>query len=124
LRNALVRAIVENPREWIVLRTETIVHQWFTYDANAGEGYAYLLLLLAALSASLALARGGRWALLIVPLAAGALVAPFSFVHVEERYLIPIKLLGLLAPTLAVVWSNERRVRNNGGVGTSHSEPM
>jgi hypothetical protein len=119
LRNALVQAIVEHPREWIVLRTETIVHQWFTYDANAGEGYAYLLLLMVALSGSFALARGGRWALLIVPLAAGALVAPFSFVHVEERYLIPIKLLGLLAPTLTLVWSNERRAGKDHGVSSA-----
>lgn len=111
LRNALIRAIVEHPGEWISLRTETLVHQWFTYDANAAEGYAYLVLLLAALSASIALARHGRWALLMVPLAAGALLGPFSFVHVEERYLIPVKLLGLLAPALALAWSNERKVQ-------------
>jgi hypothetical protein len=44
----------------------------------------------------------------MVPLAALALLGPFSFVHVEERYLIPVKLLGLLTPTLAIAWAEER----------------
>ena len=111
LRDALIGAIVQHPGKWLSLRSHTLVHQWFTYDANPGEGYAYLLLVLAALSASIALSRRGRWALLIVPLAAGALLGPFTFVHIEERYLIPIKLLGLVAPTLAFAWCNEREAR-------------
>jgi hypothetical protein len=114
LREALISAIVDHPGRWLDLRLHTFVHQWFTYDANPAEGYAWLALLLVTLGASLALARGGRWALLMVPLAAVALVGPFSFVHVEERYLIPIKLLGLLAPALALAWAEDRRARRSG----------
>lgn len=126
LRDALVKAIVAHPLPFIGNRVSYVAKQWFadeigsyshiktdymsgpvSYSSsdnlNPGQGLFYLILLIVALVAACILAARGRWALLIIPIMAMAILAPFAVVHVEVRYLIPLKLIGLLAPVLILM---------------------
>jgi hypothetical protein len=126
LRHALFQAIVNHPLEFVGNRVSYVSEQWFadeigsyfhqkadyksgpgSYNSsdnlNPGQGLLYLVLLIAAIVAAFKLAARGRWALLIIPLMAVALLAPFAIVHVEVRYLIPLKLIGLFAPILVLM---------------------
>lgn len=125
-RAALVTAIVTHPIPWVMDRVSVVVKQWFrddygvrsvvdfdedatipvsaSWNPNIPMGLFYLGMLVATLILAIRLARRGHWALLVIPLAAAALLAPFAIAHVEVRYLIPLKLIGLLAPTLWLAW--------------------
>jgi hypothetical protein len=126
LRDALVEAIVSHPLPFIGNRVSYVWNQWFadelgsyshkptnyssgpvlyssSNNLNPGQGLLYLLLLIAATVAAIILALRGRWALLIIPAMVLAMLAPFAIVHVEVRYLIPLKLIGLLAPILILM---------------------
>lgn len=126
LRNMLFESIVTHPLQFVANRVSYVSIQWFadelgsyfhvttdyrsgpvTYSAsnnlNPGQGLLYLVLLISAIVAAVKLAARGRWALPIIPLMALALLAPFAIVHVEVRYLIPLKLIGLLAPVLILM---------------------
>jgi len=126
LRDALSRAIITHPLQFVGNRVSHVTEQWFadevgsyshaptSYNSgpisfsasnnlNPGQGLLYLVLLIAAIVAAGILAVRGRWALLIIPVMALAILAPFAIVHVEVRYLIPLKLIGLLAPILILM---------------------
>ena len=130
LRDALVKAIVTHPLPFVGNRVSYVGKQWFadelgsyshnktdyvsgpvSYSSsdnlNPGQGLFYLLLLISALVAACILAARGRWALLIIPIMAMAILAPLAVVHVEVRYLIPLKLIGLLAPVLMLMLREE-----------------
>jgi hypothetical protein len=125
-RDALSEAIVTHPIQFVGNRVSYVSEQWFADEVgsyfhqktdyktgpvsysssnnlNPGQGLLYLVLLIAAIVAAFKLAARGRWALLIIPLMAMALLAPFAIVHVEVRYLIPLKVIGLLAPILVLM---------------------
>ena len=135
LRDALVRAILSNPGEFVGNRVAVVASQWFgdeiasysrtaqnhesgnvsysgSHNYNPPQGYLYLLMLLGACVAAVALAKRGHWVLLIVPVAALAILAPFAIVHVEVRYLIPLKLIALLGPTLVFAWKAGHLLRS------------
>jgi hypothetical protein len=101
LRQALIKAIVAHPLQFAGNRVSVVSHQWFVDEP--GQGLLYFVLLITAILAACLLAVRGRWALLIIPVMALALLAPFAIVHVEVRYLIPLKLIGLLAPILILM---------------------
>jgi len=126
LRDALVKAIVAHPVPFVGNRISYVAKQWFadelgsyshqktdyrsgpvSYSSsdnlNPGQGLSYLIVLIVALVAACILAARGRWALLIIPIMAMAILAPLAIVHVEVRYLIPLKLIGLLAPVLLLM---------------------
>ncbi|MFT4285227.1 MAG: hypothetical protein QM598_10390 [Protaetiibacter sp.] len=126
LRDALIGAILAHPGEWVVHRVGVVLRQWFgdevssyahietdyesgpvgysgSFNLNPPAGLAYLGLLVASFTIGIRLAARGRWTMLVVPLTALALLAPFAIVHVEVRYLIPLKMIGLLAPMLVLV---------------------
>jgi hypothetical protein len=131
LRNALVTSILSHPVAYVGNRAYFLPKQWFgdemasythvktdystgkvTQSAsdslNPPQGLFYLIMLLAAAAAAIVLARRGQWALLIVPVLAAGLLAPFAIAHIEVRYLIPIKLIGLLAPMLLLILRDSR----------------
>lgn len=133
LRDRLIGAVLANPGEFVINRVHYVVSQWFadelqsyshvpgdyasgavshamSKNLNPPQNLLYLGLLVVAVGASVVLVRRGNWILLIIAGSALALLAPFSFVHVEVRYLIPIKLLGLFAPVL-VMMMRERKAR-------------
>ena len=137
LRHALVEAIVAHPLQFVGNRVSYVARQWFadelgsyfheksdyksgpgSYSSsdnlNPGQGLLYLVLLIAAIAAGCILALRGRWALLIVPVMALAILAPFAIVHVEVRYLIPLKLIGLLAPILMLMLREQPSPRSRG----------
>ena len=126
LRDALVRSVVTHPAQFVGNRVSYVTKQWFADETgsylhkptdyksgrasysssnnlNPGQGLFYFALLIAAIVASCFLAVRGRWALLVIPLMALAILAPFAIVQVEVRYLIPLKLIGLLAPILILM---------------------
>jgi hypothetical protein len=126
LRDALVKAIAAHPLAFVGNRTSYVAKQWFadelgsyfhkktdyragpvSYSSsdnlNPGQGLFYLMLLIVALVAACILAARGRWTLLVIPIMAMAILAPLAIVHVEVRYLIPLKLIGLLAPILILM---------------------
>jgi len=126
LRDALVKAIVAHPLQFIGNRGSYVAKQWFAdeigsyshvetnYESspvsfsssnnlNPGQGLLYLVLLISAIVTACALALHGRLALLIIPIMALAILAPFAIMQVEVRYLIPLKLIGLLAPILILM---------------------
>lgn len=126
LRNALAKAIVAHPLQFVGNRSSYVGKQWFadelgaywhvetnyetgpvSYSSsdnlNPGQGLLYLALLIAAIVASWKLAVRGRWALLIIPAMALTILAPLAIAQVEVRYLIPLKLIGLLTPMLVLM---------------------
>ena len=126
LRNALFESIITHPVQFVGNRGSYVAEQWFAdeigsyfhvktdYESgtvsysssnnlNPGQGLLYLVLLIAAIAAACILAVRGRWALVIIPVMVLAILAPFAIVHVEVRYLIPLKLIGLLAPILILM---------------------
>lgn len=133
LRDELIEAIVTHPGEFIVNRVSHVSTQWFadelssysraetdytsgpvTYAAshnyNVAHGLLYLALLVITFGSAIVLAIRGNWAMLIVPVLALAILAPFAIVHVEVRYLIPLKFIGLLAPLLVLMlWEQPTR---------------
>lgn len=136
LRDALVKAIVAHPLEFVGNRGSFVAKQWFAdeigslyrvetnYESgpvsfsssnnlNPGQGLLFLALLISAIVASCILAWRGRWAVLVIPLMALVLLAPFAIVHVEVRYLIPLKMIGLLAPML-ILMLREQPPRSRG----------
>jgi hypothetical protein len=119
LRDALSKAIVTHPLQFVSNRVSYVTEQWFAEGiwSYPGEGLLFLVLLITAIVAGFVLAARGRWALLIVPVMAFALLAPFAIVHVEVRYLIPLKLVGLLAPVLILMLREQQPPRTPG----SHS---
>ncbi len=126
LRNALLRSILTHPVEFAGNRVSHVTEQWFAdeigsysyaptdyksgpiqYSAsnnlNPGQGLLFLVLLIVANILGTFLAFRGKWALLIIPLTTLALLGPFALVQIEVRYLIPLKLIGLLAPILILM---------------------
>jgi hypothetical protein len=100
LRDALISAISAHPLDYVGNRVSYITKGWFAVGPYPLEGPLYLVFLITAIGVACVLAIRGRLALLIVPLMALAILAPFAITHVEVRYLFPLKLLGLLAPIL------------------------
>lgn len=130
-RNALVKSVLTHPVAYVENRALFLPKQWFgdemasyghvvtdyttgpvsqsaSDSLNPPQGLLYLILLGLAAGASVVLAKRGQWALLIVPVLALGLLAPFAIAHIEVRYLIPIKLIGLLAPMLLLILINSR----------------
>lgn len=126
LRNALFVSIVNHPLQFGGNRVSYVTEQWFADEVgsyfhvetnyktgpvsysssnnlNPGQGLLYLALLVAAIVTACILAVRGRWVLLIIPVMALAILAPFAIVQIEVRYLIPLKMIGLLAPTLILL---------------------
>jgi hypothetical protein len=126
LRNALVTTIVTHPLQFAGNRASYVGKQWFadelgsyfhvesnyqsdppTYSAsdnlNPGQGLLFLALLIMAIWSSLILAKRGNWLMLIIPMMALATLAPLAITQVEVRYLIPLKLIGLLGPMLVLM---------------------
>lgn len=123
LRDAMISSILQNPIAFVGHRVHYVAFQWFgdeTYsysytptnyitgpvtggsapNLNAPHGLLYISFLIVAVSAAISMARRGDYSALIVPATALALLAPFAIVHVEVRYLIPLKLLALMTPLL------------------------
>jgi hypothetical protein len=130
LRRALVKAIITHPIQFVGNRVSYVTEQWFADEVgsyfhqktdyrtgpvsysssnnlNPGQGLLYLVLLIAAIVAAGMLAVRGRWALLIIPVMALAILAPFAIVQVEVRYLIPLKLIGLFSPILILMLTEQ-----------------
>jgi len=126
LRDALFQAIVTHPLQFVGNRVSYVGEQWFADEVgsyqhkktdyrsgpgsysssnnlNPGQGLLYIVLLIVAIASGCILALRGKWAMLVIPAMALALVAPFAIVHVEVRYLIPLKLIGLLSPLLLLM---------------------
>lgn len=137
LRDDLIQAILANPVAFVGNRMEVVTRQWFadeissysrqpanyesgqvtygaSYNLNPGQGLLYAGLLCVAFGVAIALAVRGRWALLLLPILALAVLAPFSIVHVEVRYLIPLKMIGLLAPMLLLILHGGKGLRPPG----------
>ncbi|TFC01224.1 hypothetical protein [Cryobacterium mannosilyticum] len=131
LRNALVVSVLTYPASYVGNRAYFLPKQWFGDEMasyahvdtdyskgtvsqsasdglNPPQGIFYLILLGIAAGVAIVLARRGQWALLIVPVLAVGLLAPFAIAHIEVRYLIPIKLIGLLAPMLLLILRGRR----------------
>jgi len=131
LKDSLIAAILAHPLEFVANRVPVVAQQWFgdeldsyshvetdftsgpvsyssSENLNPAQGLFYLSLLLVALATSIMLAVRGRWVLLVFPILALVLLAPFAIVHVEVRYLMPLKLMGLLAPLLYLTWHQDR----------------
>ena len=134
LRDSLIGAIVAKPLEFAGNRVNAVTRQWFgdelqsyshvdtdftkdavTYSSspniNPAQNILFLALLVTAFVSAIILAVRGRWALLLVPILALALLAPFAIVHVEVRYLIPLKLVGLFTPVLLLMLHDRRHRR-------------
>ena len=134
LRDSLVGAILAKPLEFAGNRVNAVTRQWFgdeldsyshvdtdyrtdavTYSSspntNPAQNILFLALLIASFVSAIVLAVRGRWALLLVPILALALLAPFAIVHVEVRYLIPLKLIGLFTPVLLLMLRDSTRRR-------------
>lgn len=134
LRNALIKAIVHHPFAFVADRVAPVAKQWFadelasyshhpanyssgpvSYAAsdnlNPPQGLLYLALVLAAMVSAFRLVARGRWSMIVVPVLFLALLAPFAIVHVEVRYLIPLKLIGFLAPMLILMLGGTPRRR-------------
>jgi hypothetical protein len=126
LRGALIKAIVTHPLQFLGNRVAYVTEQWFAEGiwSYPGEGLLFFALLMTTIVAASMRAARGRWAFLVIPVMALALLAPFAFVHVEVRYLIPLKLIGLLAPIL-VLRPGEPRLRSpqSGGESLMPSGP-
>jgi len=126
LRQALVNSIVTHPIQFVGNRVSYVGEQWFgdeigsyshvkaNYESgpvsysssnnlNPGQGLFYLALLIVAILGACVLATRGRWVLLVIPTVGLALLAPFAVVQVEVRYMIPLKLIGLLSPVLLLM---------------------
>ena len=112
LRNALILSIAHHPFQFLGNRGSYLARQWSadewgsyssSNNLNPGQGLLYLMSLIAAIVAACILVVRGRWALLVIPILAVALLAPFAVVHVEVRYLIPLKTIGLLTPILMLM---------------------
>lgn len=126
LRGLLISAVVANPGEFVANRVYYVLSQWFaderdsythkpgdytpgqdTYtmspNLNVPQNLLYLGFLITAVACSLVLVRRGEWLLLFIPGSVLAVLAPLAVVHVEVRYLIPLKLLALLVPVLLLV---------------------
>ena len=136
LRDALIATILEHPGEWVIHRIAVVTRQWFgdelssyahvetdydrgpvsysgSFNLNPPAGLAYLALLVLAFVTSVRLARRGSWAMLVIPVIALALLAPFAIVHVEVRYLIPLKMIGLLTPLLMLQLRGDADIRRS-----------
>lgn len=123
LRDELVETILENPVEFVGHRVFYVAFQWFGDEThsysyspadyarepvsagsapnlNVPNGILYVAFLVVSLVASVVVVSRGDWVGLVLPAAVVALLGPFAIVHVEVRYLIPLKLLALLAPLL------------------------
>ncbi len=134
LKDALITAILTNPLEFVGNRVPVVAEQWFgdeldsyshvetdftsgpvsyssSENLNPPQGLFYLSLMLLALTTAIMLAIRGRWALLVFPVLALVLLAPFAIVHVEVRYLMPLKLMALLAPVLVLTLREDRQAR-------------
>jgi hypothetical protein len=120
LRRALIKAIVAHPLQFAGNRVSVVSHQWFADEP--WQGLLYFALLITAIWAACLLAVRGRWALLIIPIMALAMMAPFAIVHVEVRYLIPLKLIGLLSPILLLLLK-ERPARSKSAQHVDESIP-
>lgn len=115
-----LKAIAYNPTSFLRDRLTYISRGWFGSEIGGSDlgrdpeimqGLIYLLAVLATLYYSVhkALRMSGIELLLIVPLGLLALLAPFAIMHVEPRYLIPLKIWGLLAFTSASILEIQRK---------------
>lgn len=144
LRNELVKAILTHPVAFVENRVHYVSTQWFADELgsyshvptdyrsgpvsyasspnpNVPQGLFYLALVIGAVACSIVLARRGLWSLLALPLVLAGLLAPFAMVHVEVRYLIPLKMIGLLTPMLILMARTTKthsRVKNKGNAMT------
>lgn len=109
LRNSLVESIVTHPVQFVGNRGGYLLHQWFadesaaysnSHTSNPPQGLLYLAALMTAVISACILASRGRLVLLLVPFVTLSTLAPFAAVHIEVRYLIPLKIIGLLTPLL------------------------
>lgn len=112
LRNLLLESMATHPLQLVSNRGSYVARQWFADETgsysssdtlNPGQGLLYLVFLISTTVVAFILATRGRWALMVVPVMALAVLAPFAVVHVEVRYLIPLKMMGLLAPMLILM---------------------
>jgi hypothetical protein len=145
LRQTLIKAITTHPLQFVGNRVSYVTEQWFAdevgsyshvptdYESgsvsysssnnlNPGQGLTYLVLLIASIMAACILCVRGKWALLVIPFMALALLAPFAIVHVEVRYLIPLKLIGLLAPILLLMLKEQPARSMSPGAAVESSE--
>lgn len=122
-REHLFKSVIENPAKYIELRASTLWQQWLgnevdsyyyqpadyesgsvstssTLNQNPASGYFYLATFISFVYLCLALIFRKKFEYLFFLLIALALIAPLGLAQIEVRYLIPIKLLGLLSPVL------------------------
>lgn len=118
LRNALIKSIATHPLQFLGNRGSYVARQWSADEVgsysssnnlNPGQGLLYLTSLIAAIVAAFILVARGRWTLLVIPIMGLAIIAPYAVVHVEVRYLIPLKMIGLLTPILLLMLSQTPR---------------
>ena len=115
-----IKAIANNPMSFLSDRLTYISRGWFGSEIGGSDlgrdpeimqGLIYLMAVFTTLYYSVykALRKSGNELLLIVPLGLLALLAPFAIIHIEPRYLIPLKIWGLLAFTSASILELQRK---------------
>lgn len=129
LQDAYVEAVVENPLLFLGLKARYFGQQWFgdelsTYsfspskydkppygvnaslNQNVPQGLFYAVTMLVTMVGSIVLMSRRKLFISGIPLVmALSFIAPFAIAHFEVRYLIPLKLLGLLAPVVVLTLS-------------------
>jgi len=122
LRNSLLESIATHPLQFVSNRGSYVARQWYADEAgsysssdtlNPGQGLLYLVFLISTTVVACILAARGTWALMVIPVMALAVLAPLAIAHVEVRYLIPLKMIGLLAPML-ILMLREQPTRSRG----------
>lgn len=138
-RTALVNAIAQHPLAYLGNRITYFSQQWigdevssyaFTpsnyensdeissspwLNQNLPQGIAFFILFVAVLiSTSILVFKRSQISLILILLVVVAVIAPFAFVHIEVRYLIPLKMISLLAPILFLF---QREISTKSGIG-------
>lgn len=129
LQGAFVDAVAKNPLLFLGLKARYFGQQWFgdetsaysfvpsDYDKapygtnsslnqNVPQGLFYAVIMLVTFIGSIILVFRRKLYISAVPLVmALSFIAPFAIAHFEVRYLIPLKILGLLAPIVVLTLS-------------------
>jgi hypothetical protein len=114
LKEITFRSITDNPREFLENRLTYILGGWFAAEIDTdrvevrrdhalAQGIVFLISIFALLYFSVykAIKTKGADLLLLIPAMLLTLSLPFAIMHIEVRYLLPIKIFGLLSFTTA-----------------------